>query len=115
MSQPQQSLTLLTPAPLGPSTLPNRMVMAPMTRSRAGEGLVPTEMMATYYRQRASAGLVITEATQGSPQAGSPTRDTSRRKRRTAAIRGRPRDAARRRPTSAAHRRASSPVPPCAT
>jgi N-ethylmaleimide reductase len=44
------------------------MVMAPMTRSRAGEGLVPTGMMATYYRQRASAGLLITEATQVSPQ-----------------------------------------------
>jgi N-ethylmaleimide reductase len=42
--------------------------MAPMTRNRAGAGLVPTEMMATYYRQRASAGLLITEATQVSPQ-----------------------------------------------
>ena len=68
MSQPKQSLTLLTPAPLGPYSLPNRMVMAPMTRNRAGEGLVPTGMMATYYRQRASGGLLITEATQVSPQ-----------------------------------------------
>ena len=64
----KQPLTLLTPAPLGPYSLPNRMVMAPMTRSRAGEGRVPTEMAATYYRQRASAGLIVTEATQVSPQ-----------------------------------------------
>jgi len=42
--------------------------MAPMTRSRAGEGLVPTELMATYYTQRASAGLIVTEATQVSPR-----------------------------------------------
>jgi len=61
-------LTLLTPALLGPYTLRNRVVMAPMTRNRAGEGLVPTETMATYYRQRASAGLILTEATQVSPQ-----------------------------------------------
>jgi N-ethylmaleimide reductase len=68
MSQTQQSFTLLSPALLGPFTLRNRIVMAPMTRNRAGEGLAPTEMMATYYRQRASAGLLITEATQVSPQ-----------------------------------------------
>jgi N-ethylmaleimide reductase len=68
MSEKQQHPTLLTPAPLGPYTLSNRMVMAPMTRSRAGEGLVPTEMMATYYAQRASAGLIVTEATQVSEQ-----------------------------------------------
>ena len=48
--------------------LSNRMVMAPLTRSRAGEGNVPTELMATYYTQRASAGLIITEASQVSPQ-----------------------------------------------
>ena len=64
----KQPLTLLTPARLGPYSLPNRMVMAPMTRCRAGEGHVPTEMAATYYRQRASAGLIVTEATQVSPQ-----------------------------------------------
>lgn len=68
MSVTKQPLTLLTAAQLGPSMLPNRIVMAPMTRNRAGEGLVPTGMMATYYRQRASAGLLITEATQVSPQ-----------------------------------------------
>src|SRR6185436_13719035 len=64
----KQPLTLLTPARLGPYSLPNRVVMAPMTRCRAGEGHVPTEMAATYYRQRASAGLIVTEATQVSPQ-----------------------------------------------
>ena len=68
MPDTKQSSTLLTPAVLGPYTLRNRMVMAPMTRNRAGEGLAPTETMATYYRQRASAGLILTEATQVSPQ-----------------------------------------------
>jgi N-ethylmaleimide reductase len=53
---------------LGSLQLPNRIVMAPMTRSRAGKGSVPTELMATYYEQRASAGLIISEATQISPQ-----------------------------------------------
>ncbi|WP_073061788.1 alkene reductase [Fodinibius roseus] len=48
--------------------LSNRVVMAPMTRSRAGEGNVPTDLMATYYKQRASAGLIITEGTQISRQ-----------------------------------------------
>lgn len=46
----------------------NRMVMAPMTRSRAIEGNVPNPLATTYYVQRASAGLMITEATQVSPQ-----------------------------------------------
>jgi N-ethylmaleimide reductase len=49
--------------------LSNRMVMAPLTRNRAGLGLVPGEFAAEYYSQRASAGLVITEATQVSEQA----------------------------------------------
>jgi len=48
--------------------LANRMVMAPMTRSRAGKGNVPTELNATYYQQRASAGLIVTEASQVSEQ-----------------------------------------------
>ena len=43
--------------------------MAPMTRSRAGEGDTPTDLAATYYAQRATAGLIITEATQVSAQA----------------------------------------------
>lgn len=59
---------LFTPFKLGPLSLPHRVVMAPMTRNRAGEGQVPTELMATYYAQRASAGLIITEATQSSLQ-----------------------------------------------
>lgn len=42
--------------------LKNRVVMAPMTRSRAQDGL-PTQIMAEYYRQRAGAGLIITEGT----------------------------------------------------
>ena len=44
------------------------MVMAPMTRNRAGEGNVPSALAATYYAQRASAGLIVTEGTQVSPQ-----------------------------------------------
>src|SRR6185369_8485024 len=48
--------------------LANRMVMAPMTRSRALDGNVPNPLAATYYAQRASAGLLITEASQVSPQ-----------------------------------------------
>ncbi|MEN9360785.1 MAG: hypothetical protein RL095_2320 [Verrucomicrobiota bacterium] len=47
--------------------LRNRVVMAPLTRDRAGEGNVPTPLMATYYAQRASFGLIITEATPVSP------------------------------------------------
>lgn len=54
---------------LGPITLANRIVMAPLTRNRAGAGLVPSEFAATYYSQRASAGLLIAEATQVSAQA----------------------------------------------
>jgi len=54
---------------LGPITLANHIVMAPLTRNRAGAGLVPSELAATYYAQRASAGLLITEATQISAQA----------------------------------------------
>ncbi len=50
------------PATLGPLTLTNHIVMAPMTRSRA-PGNVPNELMAEYYRQRATAGLIITEGT----------------------------------------------------
>ncbi|WP_437811099.1 alkene reductase [Sorangium sp. So ce1078] len=58
---------LFSPHTLGPLTLPNRLVMAPMTRCRA-EDHVPTELHARYYEQRASAGLIVTEATQVSPQ-----------------------------------------------
>jgi N-ethylmaleimide reductase len=60
---------LFNPLQLGPLNLPNRIVMAPMTRSRSTQpGDVPNAMMATYYAQRASAGLIISEATQISPQ-----------------------------------------------
>jgi N-ethylmaleimide reductase len=53
---------------LGDLSLPNRFVMAPMTRSRALEGNVPNPLAAVYYAQRASAGLLVTEGTQVSPQ-----------------------------------------------
>ena len=55
------------PAKLGPLTLSNHIVMAPMTRSRAPGG-VPNEMMATYYGQRAKAGLIVTEGTSPAPE-----------------------------------------------
>ena len=55
---------LFAPFQLGPLTLSNRLVMAPLTRNRAGAGLAPTELVAEYYGQRASAGLIITEGTQ---------------------------------------------------
>ena len=58
---------LLSPIKIGPYQLPNRMVMAPLTRMRAPDG-TPTELMATYYAQRASAGLIIAEASPISPQ-----------------------------------------------
>ena len=55
-------LALLKPIQLGLVQLRNRVVMAPMTRCRAGEERIPNALMAEYYRQRASAGLVISEA-----------------------------------------------------
>lgn len=59
---------LFTPLKLGDLTLPNRMVMAPLTRCRAeGEGRIPNAMMVEYYRQRAGAGLILTEATSVCP------------------------------------------------
>jgi len=54
--------TLFDPLALGALTIPNRVMMAPMTRGRATRDHVPTEMMAEYYAQRASAGLIISEA-----------------------------------------------------
>ncbi len=60
---------LLTPVKLGRYTLPNRVVMAPMTRSRSyNRDRAPTQLHAEYYAQRASAGLIITEGSQISPQ-----------------------------------------------
>src|ERR1700692_1296333 len=64
MSQPK----LLEPYKLGPITLPNRFVMAPLTRNRAVAGLVPSPLAIEYYAQRASAGLLVTEASQISQQ-----------------------------------------------
>ena len=61
------STKLFEPFKLGPLTLPNRLVMAPLTRSRAGAARVPNELMAQYYRQRASAGLIVSEATSVTP------------------------------------------------
>jgi len=59
---------LLAPLVMGPMTLKNRVVMAPMTRNRAeNPGRVPVEIMAVYYAQRASAGLIISEGSQVSP------------------------------------------------
>lgn len=63
------SSPLLTPINVGALILPNRMIMAPLTRRRAAAGNIPTELMSIYYAQRASAGLIISEATPISPQA----------------------------------------------
>jgi len=59
---------LFTPFELGPITLGNRILMAPMTRNRAGAGDVPHALNAEYYAQRAEAGLIVTEGVQISPQ-----------------------------------------------
>ncbi len=59
---------LFEPYKLGPITLSNRTVMAPLTRNRAIAGLVPNPLAVDYYAQRASAGLLITEASQISQQ-----------------------------------------------
>ncbi len=61
--------SLFTPYSLGALELPNRMVMAPMTRNRNDENGVPKAMAATHYAQRATAGLLISEATQVSAKA----------------------------------------------
>ena len=60
--------SLHSPLRVGDLTLPNRVIMAPLTRCRAGASRVPNALMASYYAQRASAGLIITEATVVSPQ-----------------------------------------------
>jgi N-ethylmaleimide reductase len=60
--------TLFTPVRLARHTLANRVVMAPMTRNRAGAGNVPGALNALYYAQRASAGLIVTEGSQVSPR-----------------------------------------------
>lgn len=60
--------TLFDPLQLGELTLPNRIVMSPLTRSRAGAVRIPNDLMAQYYAQRATAGLIISEATIVSPR-----------------------------------------------
>lgn len=55
--------TLFTPLQVGDMFLPNRIVMAPLTRVRAGSTHVPNDMMVDYYSQRASSGLIMTECT----------------------------------------------------
>src|SRR5256884_9696536 len=65
MSKPTK---LLEHYRLGPITLPNRLVMAPLTRNRAVEGLVPSQLATEHYGQRSSAGLLVTEASQVSQQ-----------------------------------------------
>jgi 2,4-dienoyl-CoA reductase-like NADH-dependent reductase (Old Yellow Enzyme family) len=55
--------TLFDPVEMGALTLPNRIIMAPLTRARATKAAVPTALMAEYYRQRSAAGLIISEAT----------------------------------------------------
>ncbi|MGE5260061.1 MAG: alkene reductase [Actinomycetota bacterium] len=59
---------VFSPVDVGPLRLPNRAVMAPLTRSRAVAGNIPTQLNALYYAQRASAGLIIAEATQIAPE-----------------------------------------------
>nr|WP_312483266.1 alkene reductase [Achromobacter ruhlandii] len=59
---------LFEPLQVGELTLPNRIIMAPLTRQRASEGRVPNDLMVEYYVQRASAGLILTEATSVTPQ-----------------------------------------------
>ena len=60
--------TLFSPLVMGEFKLPNRIVMAPLTRSRAVDNRVPNDLMVEYYTQRASAGLIISEATSVTPQ-----------------------------------------------
>ena len=59
--------SLFSPLPLGALALPNRIVMAPLTRARASEAHVPGALMALYYAQRASAGMIVAEATAVDP------------------------------------------------
>ena len=59
--------TLFDPIRIGAWNLPNRIIMAPLTRSRAGAERTPNALMAEYYAQRASAGLIISEATSVTP------------------------------------------------
>jgi N-ethylmaleimide reductase len=66
-SNTEDTPPLLRGVRVGPYDLPNRVVMAPLTRMRAADGNVPQPLNAEYYRQRAGAGLIVTEATPVSP------------------------------------------------
>ncbi|WP_315827691.1 MULTISPECIES: alkene reductase [unclassified Bradyrhizobium] len=61
--------SLFDPVTIGDLHLPNRVIMAPLTRLRAGQSRIPNAIMAEYYAQRASAGLIITEGVPVSPRA----------------------------------------------
>ena len=63
MQERSNAPDLFSPVEIGPLRLSNRVVMAPLTRSRAGPGNTPNKLNALYYAQRASAGLIISEAT----------------------------------------------------
>ena len=61
------SSVLFQPLTIGDLTLPNRIVMAPLTRQRSGTARIPNDLMAEYYSQRAGAVLILTEATSIDP------------------------------------------------
>ena len=68
VTQPDKAApTLFDPIRIGAWHLPNRIIMSPLTRARAGVERIPNALMAEYYRQRASAGLIISEATAVTP------------------------------------------------
>ncbi|HYG35675.1 MAG TPA: alkene reductase, partial [Clostridia bacterium] len=60
-------ITVFDPVRIGAWNLPNRIIMAPLTRARAGAERIPNALMAEYYAQRSSAGLIISEATSVTP------------------------------------------------
>ncbi|WP_146653523.1 alkene reductase [Labilithrix luteola] len=64
----QTSSILFQPVEIGALELPNRIIMAPLTRARAGDVRVPNDLMREYYVQRASAGMILTEATSVTPR-----------------------------------------------
>lgn len=64
----RRNTDLFSPVQMGAIEMANRIVMAPVTRSRMGDDGVPNELHATYYAQRAGAGLIIAEATNISAQ-----------------------------------------------
>ena len=68
MASPSIAADLFSPVRVGPHRLPNRIVMAPMTRGRAGPGDVPSALAAIYYAQRARTGLIVTEAAHVAPE-----------------------------------------------